>query len=267
MAESHSSDNQQGEERHSPRREKARQYRNRKKAQDANWAKIEYQKRKQRDPGIHKKKYQRALARDPNYNRKKYIRRRELQIQRGECIAPDKEHLAKKDLTEEQRRKKKIQRIIERQRERYEIDPAYAMHMRVRSRMKYALKACMAKKSTRSLWLVGCSSHELAAHIESLFKPGMSWANRREWHVDHIIPVSAFNLATEEEQRAAFHYTNLQPMWAKDNHRKGAKVPGTQRRFTFGYVLLADEQRSGRRREARRRKGDVPNLQPPGPDQ
>ena len=52
----------------------------------------------------------------------------------------------------------------------------------------------------------------------------MTWENHTPtgWHVDHIIPCAAFDLSKPEEQRKCFHYTNLQPLWAIDNIRKGA---------------------------------------------
>jgi hypothetical protein len=244
-----------------------RLYRQRKKAQDPEWEKRMWSERKRRDPDISRKKYRQALARDPDFNLKKRLRKRELQIQRGQYVPHKNVGPEQPALTKAERRKKRISRIVERQRERYLEDHAYAMQIRLRGRMAYAMRASSTKKSARTLALVGCSRQELAAHIQSLFKPGMSWDNRREWHIDHIIPCSAFDLTTEQGQRAAFHYTNLQPLWAKDNLRKSKKPPVAQRRFSFGYVMLADELRTGRRREARRRKGDVPNLQPPGPAQ
>ena len=53
----------------------------------------------------------------------------------------------------------------------------------------------------------------------------MTWNNHGlyGWHIDHIKPVSKFNLLDLEEQRRAFHYTNLQPLWALDNIRKSNK--------------------------------------------
>ena len=65
--------------------------------------------------------------------------------------------------------------------------------------------------------LLGCSIPGLRLHIAHQFKPGMSWDNYGEWHVDHIRPCAKFDLSKPEEQRACFHYTNLQPLWKTDN--------------------------------------------------
>jgi len=59
--------------------------------------------------------------------------------------------------------------------------------------------------------------------MEGLFKPGMTWENYGEWQVDHKIPCVNFDLAKESEQYRCFHYSNLQPLWAEDNLRKGWK--------------------------------------------
>ena len=50
----------------------------------------------------------------------------------------------------------------------------------------------------------------------------MNWDNRGEWHYDHIIPIS--NAKTEEEVNKLNHYTNFQPLWAKDNRFKSSKI-------------------------------------------
>jgi hypothetical protein len=57
-----------------------------------------------------------------------------------------------------------------------------------------------------------------------MFTEGMSWDNYGEWHIDHILPCSSFDLADIEQQKICFNYKNLQPLWAEDNLRKGAKI-------------------------------------------
>jgi hypothetical protein len=58
--------------------------------------------------------------------------------------------------------------------------------------------------------------------LETQFTDGMSWDNRSEWHIDHIIPLSSAK--TEDELYKLCHYENLQPLWAEDNLKKGARI-------------------------------------------
>ena len=78
--------------------------------------------------------------------------------------------------------------------------------------------------------LIGCSIDFLKSYIESLFKEGMNWDNwtKDGWHLDHIIPCSSFDLSNEEERRKCFHYSNLRPLWARDNWEKGSKKIGNE---------------------------------------
>lgn len=71
--------------------------------------------------------------------------------------------------------------------------------------------------------LTGCSKDDLYSHLESKFTEGMNWDNYGKWHIDHIKPCVSFDLTDTEEQKKCFHWTNLQPLWAIDNMRKGAK--------------------------------------------
>lgn len=91
---------------------------------------------------------------------------------------------------------------------------------RLRTRLQKVLKN---KNSYRTVELYGCSPAEMTAHIESLFVEGMSWENRSEWHLDHIRPLSSFDLTDAEQLKQACHYTNIQPLWAVDNMRKSDK--------------------------------------------
>jgi site-specific recombinase XerD len=89
------------------------------------------------------------------------------------------------------------------------------------------IRNCIKKgyKSQSSLFLTGCKTwDELKNHLEKKFTNGMSWANMGEWHIDHIIPCSSFDLTNIEQQMQCFHYSNLQPLWAKDNLSKSDKI-------------------------------------------
>ena len=63
----------------------------------------------------------------------------------------------------------------------------------------------------------------LIIHLEKQFKPGMTLDNYGEWHIDHIKPITKFDLKNENELRKCFHYKNLQPLWAIENIKKGDK--------------------------------------------
>jgi hypothetical protein len=99
-------------------------------------------------------------------------------------------------------------------------DPVWRVRRCLRKRIWDAVRG-RAGKSARTMELVGCSAPELIAHLEKQFSPGMSWENYGKWHVDHKKPCSAFDLTDPEQQRLCFNYTNLQPLWALDNIRKG----------------------------------------------
>jgi len=79
------------------------------------------------------------------------------------------------------------------------------------------------KKQDRAYNMLGCTFDYFKNYIESLFKSGMSWENRSEWHLDHIIPIASAK--TYEEIVKLNHYTNFQPLWAKENQLKGAQLP------------------------------------------
>ena len=91
----------------------------------------------------------------------------------------------------------------------------------LRSRIWMALKGIA--KSAHTLELLGCSILQLIKHLEKQFKKGMTWANYGKWHVDHIKPLSSFDLTKLKQQRLACNYKNLQPLWAAENLRKYKK--------------------------------------------
>lgn len=77
-------------------------------------------------------------------------------------------------------------------------------------------------KDLHSNEYIGCNKLQLKEYLEKQFKPGMSWENHGEWHIDHIKPITAFK---EHEIMKANHYTNLQPLWREENLRKRNNYP------------------------------------------
>ena len=106
-------------------------------------------------------------------------------------------------------------------RHRRQTDVLFRLACNLRKRLSNALQG--RTKSAPTLALLGCSVDECRAHLERQFVDGMSWANRTAWHVDHIRPVASYDLSDPGQQRACFHYSNLQPLWARDNLVKGAR--------------------------------------------
>jgi len=107
-------------------------------------------------------------------------------------------------------------------RDRRKNDPNFKLVYYLRTGVKDALKG--RRKSKPTLKLLGCTIEELWKHFESNFQPGMTRENHGRWHIDHIRPCASFNLSDPEQQQKCFHYTNLQPLWAIDNMKKGSKI-------------------------------------------
>jgi hypothetical protein len=102
--------------------------------------------------------------------------------------------------------------------------PKYKLINTMRSRLNEYLKQRGYKKDRRTFNVIGCSPDDLRNHIESQFVEGMSWENysHTTWHIDHIIPISSAN--NQEEIYKLSHYTNLRPLWAKENYEKSNKI-------------------------------------------
>jgi hypothetical protein len=105
-------------------------------------------------------------------------------------------------------------------------DIIFKLKESVRRRLYKYLKTKSIVKNKRTFDIVGCSPPELKEHLEKQFVDGMSWDNYGKWHIDHIIPLSSAK--TEDEICKLGYYTNLQPLWAEDNLRKGDKITPKQ---------------------------------------
>lgn len=108
----------------------------------------------------------------------------------------------------------------------YHTDVIFNLTFKLRRRIYMAIRRAYRgiQKADKTIALLGCSYEELRAFIEAKFSTGMTWdaVMAGAIHIDHVIPLAKFDLADPEQQAKAFHYSNLQPLWALDNIKKGA---------------------------------------------
>ena len=120
-------------------------------------------------------------------------------------------------------KKDNAKRITDREKTRKLKDPLFRLKSNLRSMISTHCRRGGYKKKDKVYEMLGCSFEFFKNYIEKLFKDGMSWDNRKEWHLDHIIPIAC--ASTYEEIVKLNHYTNFQPLWAKENQLKGAQLP------------------------------------------
>ena len=122
-----------------------------------------------------------------------------------------------------------IEKCVKYNKKRYNQDPTFKVISLHRTRVNKMIRDLKMDKTVAyknsKLELLGCTAQELKEWIEKQFTEDMSWEKLgiNGIHIDHIRPIASFNLNIEEDIRKCFHYTNLQPLWAKDNLSKGAK--------------------------------------------
>lgn len=106
------------------------------------------------------------------------------------------------------------------------LTPEGRLTLSVRSYLSQNLAQRGAAKRSRTFHALGYTAQDLARHVESAFQDGMTWDNYGEWHLDHIKPLAAFSYESTDclQFKAAWGLDNLQPLWAKDNLAKGARL-------------------------------------------
>lgn len=137
-----------------------------------------------------------------------------------EWYSENAEHCKKRSI--EYNRENKSKRRI-RHRTRLKSDINFKLRCNLRGRLGKAL--VNNHKSGSAVRDLGCTIPQLRKYLESKFQPGMTWDNygRNGWHIDHVKPLALYDLSDPKEIKLATHYTNLQPLWAKDNLSKGVR--------------------------------------------
>jgi hypothetical protein len=108
------------------------------------------------------------------------------------------------------------------QKKRLSEDFVYSFKFKINNIIRKSFKKRNCIKSKRTEEILGCTIQEFIYYISSKFTEGMTLENYGEWHLDHIIPISSAK--KEEDVIRLNHHTNLQPLWAEDNMKKGSKI-------------------------------------------
>jgi len=129
------------------------------------------------------------------------------------------------------RYEKNKQKIHGQMKERYHTDIQYKLSLNLRRRMHKLIRR--EDRNGSAVRDLGCSLEEFKSYIESKFTEGMTWGNYgvHGWHLDHIYPLSRVDLQNIEQFLKVAHYTNYQPLWAKDNISKGNKIVSVETNY------------------------------------
>lgn len=138
---------------------------------------------------------------------------------RFECSAIFKQSGTKRPLSSNRSDREKL---------RYRNDPAYRMKKIIKQGLRRMLKGLPRHRKAEEY--IGCSRAELVRHIEAQFEKWMTWENwgigPGTWQIDHIVPCDKFDGTSDIQLRQCWHWSNLRPLRAKLNNRKGAKHEG-----------------------------------------
>lgn len=105
-------------------------------------------------------------------------------------------------------------------------DPSYKLSCYTRTAIYTCLKERNINKYKNTFDYLPYTLDELMGHLEKQFSNSMSWDNYGEWHVDHITPMSKFNITSPEDEsfQECWSLSNLRPLWGEENLSKGNKV-------------------------------------------
>jgi predicted transcriptional regulator len=139
----------------------------------------------------------------------------------------NKEHLTKylKEYRENNVDKiRQIKRDYERNRKAR--DPLYKLISNFRTAIYTVLKESNVDKYGHYFDILQYTPEQLISHLENKFTDKMSWDNYGDWHVDHKLPITYFNISEmgDEEFMRCWSLDNLQPMWGIENIRKSNKT-------------------------------------------
>jgi hypothetical protein len=160
------------------------------------------------------------------FNKKSWQRRRDraaidLEYKKRLTQKTKDWNILNKDKAREYRKKSVKKRKI--------IDPGFKVQCNLRNRLKEIMGRVKIGGTEHSNNLTGCTTKQLALHLESQFKRGMTWENYgKKWHVDHILPCASFDHTNPKQVAQCWHWTNLRALDAITNMKKSDTITKPQ---------------------------------------
>ena len=103
-------------------------------------------------------------------------------------------------------------------------EPSCKLRRVIRTRIWWGL----SKKEMHTIEYLGCTFPEYEKWILS-YSSEYTMENRGTvWHIDHVIPLSHFNMDDPAQQLVAFNWRNTAPLLARDNLAKNHRIIKTQ---------------------------------------
>lgn len=151
---------------------------------------------------------------------KEYIKQKQKEWRKQNGKEFDKKQWQKRKYDESYKQKhNEYKKVWCRNKRKYDND--YRVRYNTSRRIREILSLNGLKKDQSTVKYTGCSLSRLMSHLEKQFQDGMSWNNYGKiWHIDHIIPCTAFDVSRELQKRMCFYYKNLQPLWSNENIKK-----------------------------------------------
>jgi hypothetical protein len=161
----------------------------------------------------------------PQSQRKHYLKNKQKIKERSAKWVENNKERAKQNKKQWYEKNKVVlnKKAVENRHKKRQSDPIQRVKESLSANLRNALNG--HGKGQKTLDYLCMSIDEFKIYIESMFKDGMNWENYglHGWHLDHIQPIHSFDHSDEEQVKQCWHYSNFQPLWAKDNLSKGCK--------------------------------------------
>lgn len=158
------------------------------------------------------------------YLKDRYLKNREEELNKSKVnYQLNKDYIKERNRNYSKNNREKINKTIRKYKDEVlKKDPLWVIKNRVSIKIRRCLKNLGSTKSKSTLQIIGCTLEEFKIHIESLFQEGMSWENKSLWDIDHVVPLAFAE--NENEIILLNHYSNLRPLWRRENILKSDNI-------------------------------------------